>query len=83
MKTVIGFIVIAGAAAYGLLSYHFIIFDNSFEVIKKTEPRLEDTFVDGRGVKKLELLAKPDLVEAGIQDILNQAGAAIEGAEQN
>jgi len=71
MKSIIG-LVIAAAAGYGLLSYHFVLLDSSLKVLKKSEVRYENTFVDARGAKKLELALKPDLVAAGIKDVLGQ-----------
>ncbi len=69
MKKIIPLIVLA-AAIYGLLSYHFILFDDRLKCLKKTELKLENTFVDARGEKQLKLLLNPDLVKAGINDIL-------------
>ncbi len=73
MKKIIAGLVIAAAAGYGLLSYHFVLLDSSLKILKKTGVRYENTFVDARGAKKLELALKPDLVGAGINDILNKA----------
>jgi hypothetical protein len=71
MKAIFG-IIIAAAAGYGLLSYHFVLLDSSLKILKKTEVRYEHTFVDARGAKKLELALKPDLIAAGINDVLKQ-----------
>ncbi len=70
MKKIILMLVIAAAAGYGVLSYHFVLFDKTFKIIKKTGVRYEDTFVDARGAKKLELALKPDLIAAGINDVI-------------
>ena len=72
MKKVIPLIVL-GAAIYGLLSYHFILFDDRLKCLKKTELKLENTFVDARGEKQLQILLNPDLVSAGINDIIDSA----------
>ncbi len=77
MKTIV-LLVAFLAAGYGLLSYHFILLDDSMRIIKKSNVRYENTFVDARGAKKLEILTKPDLMEAGINDVIRQTGAAIE-----
>ncbi len=77
MKTVIIVLVIVGALAFGALNYHFILFDSSLKVLKKTEMTLEDTFVDARGTKKLKLLAKPALLKAGFRDLMEKEGFAI------
>jgi len=66
-------LVLAAAAGYFLLSYHIILLDNTMTFIKKTALRYEDTFVDARGAKKLELLSKPELIEAGLRDALKEA----------
>ena len=72
MKNLILVLVIAAAAGFGLLNYHFIVFDDGFEIIRKTGVRYENTFVDARGSKKYELVLKPDLVAAGFQDLLSK-----------
>jgi len=75
-KFIVG-LVIAAAAGYGLLSYHFVLLDSSLKVIKKTGVRYENTFVDARGTKKIELALKPDLIAAGINDVLSQVDESI------
>ena len=77
MKKIIVGLVIAAAAGYGLLSYHFVLLDSSLKVIKKTGVRYENTFVDARGTKKIELALKPDLIAAGINDVLSQVDESI------
>lgn len=77
MKKILILLIIAGAAGYGLLSYHFVLLDSSVKILKKTGVRYENTFVDARGTKKLELTLKPDLIAAGINDILAQVDESI------
>ena len=77
MKKIFVMLVIAAAAGYGLLSYHFILFDNSLKILKKTDARYQDTFVDARGAKKLELAFKSDLLAAGIVDVVRQVDDSI------
>jgi hypothetical protein len=77
MKKIILVLVIAAVAGYGLLSYHFILFDNSLKIIKKTGVRYEDTFVDARGAKKLGLALKPELIAAGINDVIVQIDGSV------
>lgn len=72
MKKVIFALIIAGAAGYGVLNYHFILFDSSFKILQKTNIQYENTFVDARGAKKIELALKPDLISAGFNDLLKQ-----------
>ncbi len=72
MKKLLLALIIAGAAGYGVLNYHFILFDKSFKILKKSKVQYQNTFVDARGAKKLELLIKPDLISAGINDVLKQ-----------
>ena len=72
MKKIIFALIIAGAAGYGVLSYHFILFDKSFKILKKSTAQYQNTFVDARGAKKLELALKPDLISAGINDLIKQ-----------
>ena len=72
MKKILLALIIAGAAGYGVLNYHFILFDKSFKILKKSKVQYQNTFVDARGAKKLELAIKPDLISAGINDVLKQ-----------
>ena len=76
-KLLIGLIIVA-AAGYGLLSYHFILFDGSMKILKKTGIAYENTFVDARGAKKLELAMKPDLIAAGINDVIDEISNSIQ-----
>ena len=78
MKKILFMLIITFIAGYGVLNYHYILLDDSMKIIAKTGMRYDNTFVDARGSKKLELLLKPDLVEAGIQDVINQVDAAIQ-----
>ena len=72
MKKIIAGLVVAAAAGYGLLNYHFVLLDSSLKILKKTGVRYENTFVDARGAKKMELALKPDLIGAGINDVLDK-----------
>lgn len=72
MKKIIFALLILGAAGYGVLGYHFVLFDKSFKILKKSEVSYENTFVDARGAKKYELVLEPDLVAAGISDLISQ-----------
>lgn len=74
MKQIIIILVIVVAVGFGLLNYHFILFDKKLKIVKKTGVRYENTFVDGRGAKKFELALKPDLVSAGYKNIIEQMG---------
>lgn len=78
MKKLILGLLIAGAGGYGLLNYHFILFDSSVKILRKTTLAYENTFVDARGTKKLEIALKPDLIAAGINDVLNDITTAAE-----
>ncbi len=75
-KIVIGLTILA-AAGYGLLSYHFVLLDSSMKILKKTTVAYENTFVDARGAKKLELALKPDLIAAGINDVLSDVNKSM------
>lgn len=76
MKKLLLMLIVAAVAGYGLLSYHFILLDDSVKILKKTEPRTANTFVDGRGRNKVKLFLQPDLAAAGISDLLNQVEQA-------
>lgn len=69
LKKIIPFVIVA-AFAYGILSYHFILFDDKLKILKKADMKLENTFVDARGENQLKILLNPDLVKAGINDII-------------
>lgn len=75
-KIVIGLVILA-AAGYGLLSYHFVLLDGSMKILRKTNFAYQNTFVDARGAKKLELALKPDLIAAGINDVIGEVGESI------
>ncbi|CAB1080633.1 hypothetical protein D1AOALGA4SA_8312 [Olavius algarvensis Delta 1 endosymbiont] len=74
MKKLLIVLIVAGALAYGMLSYHFILMDDKVKILKKVELAVKDTFVDARGNKKIRLLLKPSLVKAGIKDLIDKAG---------
>lgn len=69
-KIIIGMTFIAGLLLTAL-NIHIVRLDDSVKVLVKTEMTFEDTLVDARGAKKLELLAKPRLIEAGIKQLLD------------
>ena len=77
MKKIIIGLAILAAAGYGLLSYHFVLLDSSLKILKKTNLAYEDTFVDARGAKMLELALKPDLIAAGINDVLGDVNKSM------
>jgi hypothetical protein len=77
MKKFLILLIIAGALAYGMLSYHFILMDKGVKVLKKLELTFQDTFVNARGEKKIKLLLKPSLVKAGIKDVIDKARNSI------
>lgn len=77
MKKIIFMLVIAAAAGYGLLSYHFVLFDDNLKVLKKTNVQYENTFVDARGAEKYKLALKPDLIAAGITDVVTQVDQSV------
>ena len=81
-KTIIGLSILA-AAGFGLLSYHFVLFDSSMKILKKTNPAYEDTFVDARGAKKLELVLKPALISAGINDVIGDVNKSVKKGSSN
>jgi hypothetical protein len=77
MKKIIMLLVVAAVAGYGLLSYHFVLFDSSLKILKKTGVRYENTFVDARGAEKYKLALKPDLIAAGITDVVTQVDQSV------
>jgi hypothetical protein len=78
MKKSLAILVIAAALCVGAaLNYHFVLLDSSVKILKKTELTFTDTFVDARGMNKLRLLSKPNLVDAGIRDLIQGGGVKI------
>jgi len=77
MKKLLVLLIVAGALAYGVLNYHFILMDKGVKVLKKVDLTFQDSFVDARGEKKINLLLKPSLVKAGIKDVIDKAGHSI------
>jgi hypothetical protein len=84
MKALIFFVLILlGVASYVALQYHFILIDDGLKILKKTEPAMEYTFVDGRGtINKARILVNPTLIQAGIQNIFSGEGITIRPKEQ-
>ena len=77
MKKITMLFIVAAIAGYGLLSYHFVLFDSSLKIMKKTGVRYENTFVDARGANKYKLALQPDLIAAGITDVVNQVDQSV------
>ena len=73
MKKIIALILILGAGLlYFSLSYHFILFDEHLKILKKNNYTLHNTFMDARGAKALKLALEPDLVKAGVKELLGR-----------
>ena len=71
LKKIVGICVLIGVA-WALLRFHFILLDSRVKVLAKSDLTLAQTFVDARGAKKMRLLLDPDLVKAGLKDILKE-----------
>lgn len=69
MKKIIALCLLIGLG-YAALNYHFILLDNGVKILRKAELHYSNTFVDGRGIKKMKLYTEPDLLEAGIRDVI-------------
>ena len=76
-KALVVLVVLAVLAVAGALNYHVILTDNSVKIMRKVDMTLADTFVDARGVNRLKLILKPNLVKAGIKDVLNDNGIEV------
>ncbi len=70
MKKGIVIAIVAAALIFGALNFHFILLDNNFKILKKTEMNFDYTFVDARGAKKLKLITNPALLSAGIKEYI-------------
>ena len=65
-------ILVIAVGAYCAFQYHFIILDDEVKVLKKLEPSLKYSIVDGRGAaNKVKILTNPILLKAGIQDLMS------------
>ena len=53
-----------------------------WKIIKKIGIRYKVTFVDARGAKKLGLALKPDLIAAGINDVIDQTDGSIKNTRK-
>lgn len=67
-----------GGAAFAVLNFHIILFDDSIKVLQKTGLRFEHTFVDARGNNALKMLLMPDLIGAGFKDVLKEVEQEID-----
>jgi hypothetical protein len=68
-------IALAAGAFYFLLSYHFIFFSlRDVELLKKTEPTLENTFYSLRQHTPFDTLRIKALRDAGIENIMLDRG---------
>lgn len=77
MKKLLVILILLGACVFGALNYHFVLLDDSLKVLKKVDMTFENTFVDARGAKKYKLYLNPDLVKAGIKDLLKKESVTI------
>jgi hypothetical protein len=67
-------------AFYFLLSHHIIFTSvREFDLLKKPELTLENTFVSVRSTPLEEILENDELVDAGIEDVLVKRGIVSEG----
>jgi hypothetical protein len=71
MKKWVGVFVLVGLV-WSLFRFHFILLDNRIKVLVKSKLTLDQTFVDARGAKKMRLLLDPDLLKAGLNDLLKE-----------
>ena len=69
-KFLVLLILLAIGAGYVLLNHHFILFDEKLRIVKKVKITTELTFVDARGAKMFKIAVEPDLIKAGIQEVL-------------
>jgi len=71
MKTKILLIILIGFLTFCAMNYHFILFDDQIKILRKSKLRFENTFVDARGANILHIFVMPDLIQAGIQDLVS------------
>ena len=77
LKKMLILCVIAGAA-YTLLSYHFIMINNSVKLLKKSHLTLEYTIFSTMSKTNKAILAIDELREDGIGELLLEAGKITE-----
>ena len=61
---------ILGIVVYFLLSYHFIVIQNTVKMLKKSSPTLNYTFFNAKGKTNESILSIDELREDGIGDLL-------------
>lgn len=69
MKKILILLSLVLALTIVAMHYHFILMDDGVKVLKKDELAFDDTFIDARGAKKIQLL-KPSLLKAGVKEII-------------
>jgi hypothetical protein len=69
-KFLIILILLGIIAGYVLLNHHFILFDEKIRIVRKVKLTPNLTFVDARGAKLFKIAVEPDLIKAGIQEVL-------------
>jgi hypothetical protein len=73
-------IVVILGACYFVLSHHFVFSNTtSFDILKKKELTLKNTFISLKSSPPESLLKIDELRDAGIEDILLEKGIITEG----
>jgi hypothetical protein len=71
-------IAIIGACIYFLMTYHYIIVNNSVKMLKKSEFTLKYTFFNTKGKTLQSILTVQELWDDGIGDLLLEQGKITE-----
>ena len=69
--------VLAGVCILGALNYHVILLDEEIKILRKVDLTFADTFVDARGLNRIKLFSRPNLVRAGIVDLIENDSVTI------
>jgi len=71
-------VLIVTVIAFFSIQYHFIILEDGLKILKKAEPQLANTIVDGRGAANmLKILTNPVLLKAGVNELIDGEGTTI------
>ncbi|MGD8366089.1 MAG: hypothetical protein PVG78_00490 [Desulfobacterales bacterium] len=76
-KILIAVVVLAALCLFGALNYHVILFDDEIKILRKVDLTFTDTVVDARGMKRFKLATRPNLVRAGIVELIEGNGVTI------
>ena len=76
-KMLIVFAVLAALGIFGALNVHVILFDEEIKILRKVDLTFADTIVDARGMNRFKVFTRPNLIRAGIVELIEGDGVTI------